>query len=108
MDAELAGHERKVFEDDKTMRAYKSQLDAAKYELDADRELGVDMRFAATLGTVLGNQFGAEWALKTAGMTAWTSRNFARWLFEDYPRALLGTPRRWTRDMFTKPGAFSQ
>ncbi len=32
---ELAIHERSVFEDDKTMRAYKSQLDAAKYELDA-------------------------------------------------------------------------
>jgi geranylgeranyl reductase family protein len=80
---------------------------AASYELDADRELGVDMRFAAMLGPVLGTGFGAEWALKTAGMTAWTSRNFARWLFEDYPRAMLGTPRRWTRDMFTKPGAFS-
>jgi flavin-dependent dehydrogenase len=80
---------------------------AASYELDADRELGVDMRFAAMLGPVLGTEFGAEWALKTAGMTAWTSRNFARWLFEDYPRAMLGTPRRWTKDMFTKPGAFS-
>ena len=80
---------------------------AAKYELDADRELGVDMRFAATLGQVLSSQLGAEWALKTAGMTDWTSRNFARWLFEDYPRALLGTPRRWTRDMFAKPGAFT-
>ena len=80
---------------------------AASYELDADRELGVDMRFAAMLGPVLGTEFGAEWALKTAGMTAWTSRNFARWLFEDYPRAMLGTPRRWTRDMFAKPGAFS-
>jgi flavin-dependent dehydrogenase len=80
---------------------------AAKYELDTDRELGVDMRFAAMLGPVLGSEFGAEWALKTAGMTAWTSRNFARWLFEDYPRAMLGTPRRWTKDMFTKPGAFS-
>ena len=41
-------------------------------------------------------------------MTGWTSRNFARWLFEDYPRALLGTPARWTRDMFSKPGAFSR
>jgi len=80
---------------------------AARYELDADRDLGVDMRFAAVLGPMLGNQAGAEWALKTAGMTNWTSRNFARWLFEDYPRALLGTPRRWSRDMFTKPGAFS-
>lgn len=80
---------------------------AATYERSTDRELAVDMRFAATLGRVLSNRSGAEWALKTAGMTDWTSRNFARWLFEDYQRALLGTPRRWTRDMFTKPGAFA-
>lgn len=81
---------------------------AARYERETDRELGIDMRFAATLGAVLGNESGAEWALKTAGMTNWTSRNFARWLFEDYPRAMLGTPYRWSKDMFQKPGAFSQ
>jgi len=85
-----------------------SPVAAAKaYQIAADKELAVDMRFAATLGTVLKNQTGAEWSLRTAGMTAWTSRNFARWLFEDYPRALLGTPARWTKDMFTKPGAYS-
>ena len=78
----------------------------ADYERIVDTQLAVDMRFAATLGTVLGTEIGAEWSLKTAGMTNWTSRNFARWLFEDYPRALLGTPRRWTRDMFRQPGAF--
>ena len=80
---------------------------AALYTLDTERELGVDMQFAATLGQVLSSGPGAEWALKTAGMTDWTRRNFARWLFEDYPRALLGTPRRWARDMFSKPGAFT-
>ncbi len=79
---------------------------ATLYEHAADRELGVDMRFAATLGNVLSTQFGAEWALTTAGMTKWTSRNFARWLFEDYPRALLSTPKRWARDVFTRPGAY--
>ena len=49
----------------------------------------------------------ASWSLRTAGMTDWTSRNFARWLFEDYPRAVLGTPGRWRRDLFTQPGAFA-
>ena len=33
-------------------------------------------------------------------------RNFARWMFEDYPRALLFTPDRWHRGMFTAPGAY--
>ena len=38
-----------------------------------------------------------------AGATAWTRRNFARWLFEDYPRAIVLTPRRWHRQ-FLRPG----
>ncbi len=39
--------------------------------------------------------------------SGWTRRHFARWLFEDYPRALVVTPRRWHRGMFTGPGAFA-
>jgi len=27
-------------------------------------------------------------------------------MFEDYPRALIATPRRWHRGMFTGPGAY--
>jgi hypothetical protein len=34
----------------------------------------------------------------------WTRRNFARWLWEDYPRAMIATPSRWHRGMFTGPG----
>lgn len=78
----------------------------AAYEHDIETHLAVDMRFAAMLGGVLRTERGAEWSLATAGMTGWTSRNFARWLFEDYPRAVLGTPRRWRRDLFTESGAF--
>ena len=37
-------------------------------------------------------------AVRVAGLSGWTRRNFARWLFEDYPRALLLTPRRWHRE----------
>lgn len=79
---------------------------AQTYETATEHELAVDMRFAAQLAPVLGNNAGAEFALKTAALTNWTSRNFARWLFEDYPRALLGTPRRWSKDMFHQPGAY--
>ena len=46
---------------------------------------------------------GARAALRVAGATAWTRRNFARWLFEDYPRAVVATPRRWHRGIFTGP-----
>jgi hypothetical protein len=38
--------------------------------------------------------------------TPWTRRNFARWMFEDYPRALAITPDRWRRGVFTPPGAY--
>ena len=42
-----------------------------------------------------------------ASLTPWTRRNFARWMFEDYPRALVLTPDRWRRGMFTTAGAYS-
>ena len=35
-------------------------------------------------------------------MTGWTRQNFARWLFEDEPRAIVLTPRRWHR-AFPRP-----
>jgi len=79
---------------------------ASAYEADTEHNLAVDMRFAGQLSSLLSTPFGANAAIKTASMTDWTSRNFARWLFEDYPRAVLGTPRRWSRDMFSRPGAY--
>ena len=45
--------------------------------------------------------------LATTALNDWTRRNFARWLFEDYPRAVLATPSRWHRRMLTGPGAWS-
>ena len=46
---------------------------------------------------------GARVGVRIAGATPWTRRNFARWLFEDYPRSIITTPRRWHRGMFTGP-----
>ncbi len=37
----------------------------------------------------------------------WGRRNFARWMFEDEPRAILATPRRWHRQFFKRPGAYA-
>jgi hypothetical protein len=39
-------------------------------------------------------------------LTPWTRRHFARWMFEDYPRALLLTPDRWHRGMLAGGGAY--
>ncbi len=80
---------------------------ATSYRREVERELAIDMRFAAKLSPLLGTSLGARGALALTATSPWTRRNFARWLFEDYPRALLGTPRRWRRDAFTKPGAWT-
>ena len=78
----------------------------AAYEHEVHRDLAVDHRFAEQLAGILSSPLGARAAVRAAGLTDWTRRNFARWLFEDYPRALLLTPGRWHRGMFTGPGAY--
>jgi hypothetical protein len=36
----------------------------------------------------------------------WSRHHFARWLFEDYPRAIVGTPGRWRQHSLRSAGAF--
>jgi geranylgeranyl reductase family protein len=79
---------------------------ASRYETAVKRGLSVDNRLAALLSRALAHRKGARAAVRVAGTSAWTRRNFARWLFEDYPRAILATPRRWHRHMLTGPGAY--
>ena len=45
-------------------------------------------------------------ALRLAGSSEWSRRHFGRWLFEDSPRAVVLTPRRWRRGTFSNPGAY--
>lgn len=78
----------------------------ARYRERVRRALGRDLRFAAALQRVLRSRRGAALAVRTAGLTPWTRRNFARWMFEVYPRALLLTPDRWRRGMFGGTGAY--
>ena len=79
---------------------------ATAYEHSVETELAVDHRFAERLMAVLRRPLGARGAVRIAGLSDWSRRNFGRWLFEDYPRALLTTPRRWHRGMLTGPGAY--
>ncbi len=76
------------------------------YPRAVHRALGRDLRFAAALQWVLERPNGAQWSLAAAALTPWTRRNFARWLWEDYPRALLGTPDRWHRHALDARGAW--
>jgi menaquinone-9 beta-reductase len=71
------------------------------------RTLGRDLRFAGRLQRLLRSPLGARAAIRAADLTPWTRRNFARWMWEDYPRAILGTPDRWRRGVLRAPGAWS-
>jgi flavin-dependent dehydrogenase len=79
-----------------------------RYAATVERHLGPDLRFAARLGQILRSPLGARAAVRAAGLSGWTRRNFARWLFEDYPRALVLTPSRWRRGAMSAPGAYGQ
>jgi len=79
---------------------------ASRYRRDVERDLGVDLRFAALLRRALQHRKGARLAIRAAGLTPWTRTSFARWMYEDYPRAILLTPGRWHRHMLTGTGAY--
>jgi len=79
----------------------------ARYRDAVDRALGRDLRFAGALQAVLRSPVGARGAVRAAGLSPWTRRQFARWMWEDYPRALLGTPDRWHRGSLKAAGAFA-
>jgi geranylgeranyl reductase family protein len=78
----------------------------ARYRRAVRRALVADHRMSMLLIRAVRHRRGVHAGLRLAGATDWTRRNFARWLFEDYPRAVLATPRRWHRGMFSGPGAY--
>ena len=78
----------------------------ATYERSVRDALVADHKMSALLVRALKHRKGARAAVRIAGASAWTRRNFARWLFEDYPRGIIATPRRWHRDMLSGPGAY--
>jgi geranylgeranyl reductase family protein len=79
-----------------------------RYTAAARHHLVADHRMSVRLGRVLAHERGARGAvsiLDHAG--SWGRRNFARWMFEDEPRAIVHTPSRWHRRLLGRPGAFS-
>jgi menaquinone-9 beta-reductase len=79
----------------------------AHYEIHVADELFADHRMSKRLGAVLASERGARCAIRVVAASGeWGKRNFARWMFEDEPRAILATPGRWHRDLFRRPGAY--
>jgi flavin-dependent dehydrogenase len=79
----------------------------ARYSKLLDRHFLADHRMSAALGGMLTRRGVAESVLRLVDTNGWTRRNFARWMFEDEPRALVLTPRRWHRGFLKRPGAYA-
>jgi flavin-dependent dehydrogenase len=77
----------------------------AAYRRGVGRSLRADHRLAVSLSRLLTRPRLADAALATVDVSGWTRANFARWMFEDEPRASLLTPRRWHRRFLRRPGA---
>jgi menaquinone-9 beta-reductase len=81
------------------------QVVGDRYRRAVARALGTDLRFAAALQRLLARPKAASAAIRAVDANDWTRRNFARWMFEDYPRAALFTPSRWAT--FRWKGAYA-
>lgn len=79
---------------------------ASAYRHAMRRHFFADHRMSAVLGRILSNEFLARGALRVVDGGAWRREKFARWMFEDEPRASAFTPRRWHRDYLSLPGAY--
>ncbi len=81
---------------------------AAHYRRALRGGLVADDRLASALSRVLESPGRTRGAIRVAGSTGWSRRHFVRWMFEDYPRAIALTPRRWHRGVLHGAGAFIQ
>jgi menaquinone-9 beta-reductase len=93
---------------DALLRTQSFREAADTYERDVLHHLGPDHRMASTLERLMRSPVVANGAVGISGSTDWTRRNFARWLFEDYPRGIALTPRRWRRGLMSGPGAYRE
>ena len=88
--------------------ATRSTVAAELYEREVRHHLVADHRLSRALGSVLAKEWGARGAIRiVAGSGTWGKRNFARWMFEDEPRAVALTPSRWHRRFLKQPGAYT-
>lgn len=78
---------------------------AARYRETVADELLADHRMSTWLGRVLAHRRGADGALAVLAHVGPGQRTrFARWMFEDEPRAIALTPRRWHRRFLRRAG----
>jgi menaquinone-9 beta-reductase len=87
--------------------ALQPALAGERYRRSVRRHLVADHRMSLSLGRILATSWGARGAIRVVEASGdWGRRNFARWMFEDEPRAVVVTPSRWHRRFLGQPGAY--
>jgi len=85
--------------------ATQPEIAAGVYRAEVLHHLRADHKMSAALGSILASPWGTRGAIRVVDASgAWGRRNFARWMFEDEPRAIVLTPRRWHRRFLKRPG----
>jgi len=77
-----------------------------RYRRQVRLGMALDHWLARRLSGVLARPGGPNAAARLLNGGDWRRAQFARWMFEDYPRAALATPHRWHRGMFRGSGGF--
>jgi len=79
-----------------------------RYRRSIDHHLRADHRMSLVLSRALSSERGARGVISLLDRAGpWARGNFARWMFEDEPRAIAVSPRRWHRHLFRRPGAWA-
>jgi menaquinone-9 beta-reductase len=81
---------------------------AAAYRQTITATLYQDHLIARLCRHLFGHAAGADAVLRLVDSTPFVRRNVARWLFEDYPRAIVASPSRWKEAARARPGAFAE
>lgn len=77
------------------------------YSQSVKAHLYADHRMSARLSKILARRRGARGAIALVAKSGdWGKQHFARWMFEDEPRAIALTPKRWHRKMFRLKGPY--
>jgi geranylgeranyl reductase family protein len=79
---------------------------ADRYRSAVRHHLLADHKMSVLLSRALSHELGARGAIRLLATSDWTRRNFARWMFEDEPRAIAVTPSRWHRRFLHQPGPY--
>jgi menaquinone-9 beta-reductase len=80
---------------------------AAAYRQEIAATLYKDHVIAGLCRRLFAHPAGADAVMRIVDSAPFVRRNVARWLFEDYPRAIVSSPARLRNEMRRRPGAFA-